>query len=1008
VTSTRTSHNYRNVFPISPQLEDEIVRHLLFGNSQECALFDAPPEIEETNFFLSVLETVIAFANSFGGWMIFGVAPTWLGNVTATEDGRCLSICEMLESSPSRIDVKATTSLIKALRGAKQDAILGEVEKSGLGKLMAATDFRYTVYSREWNCSRSESVERLLESKFLSTYEIPFTPGQNLMAIRVEPLIDGEIRHIAVNGGETIVRVGEMNKKRSNLIGINWSIYHSLRLPVKGSPIKHKTQFERFFFGDSIPECAERVKARALLCEFLNTLKPGRRTDLAIELTCLCWQQLENRDLFKIALETLYTAELGGRHVNEQFWRDHVVHQLYTLLLGIHLWNSCPSLAQKLEKEEKATLIWTMASTCHDLGYPFELFIVNLLQQLSRLAPYSSETLPILPRVKDLGRRGEVSFWRLISDQLWPDGHADTPMLESIFDSKSQSKSAHLLDHGIVSALLWLALISKVRKEGSPEDILGWELEVAAAIAAHNLKLSDLKPASKKVKTFESVAHPFVILLALCDSLQEWDRTAAARHVLIPGAVQVQISTAPGSKKSAITARFGLDSRVAAGIAEVFDKDRGCFRLGEDLSVSTESFFKAINASSDENMRKSTEDPWMKLDKKKNIAEFITKVGFAPFGMVLREPEAGSIYLDTGNQLTHGVIDNHAAEERSGTALLVYRRPELVKEHVQSLAPGEVTLVLHNKPDMDAITAAFFCQELLVRGKVPEQWEPLARYVDLADQSLLPIDWDFPSTPWGIFHAFISTAYSDSVRVRRGFMVLRYLTAWLERNRVNPNTDPIVCFRDAFKGPHPFERVQELAGKDYDEYLACVARGELEEIELELPMLPLPINPKEPFIQKKTKILITKLPVNVRLRQRPGFLFLPQWAAMDGYGGTVTHFEQARKDGKKWKPGVTIIGSVAKDGSCNRPTFWGLGHLLDEEESKWRDQRGGPKRSTADADRRAPNYENDDPWYDARDGILPGGIINVPRTGTYLTVKEIEKLLMDTKTWIAMGEAKRP
>jgi hypothetical protein len=82
-----------------------------------------------------------------------------------------------------------------------------------------------------------------------------------------------------------------------------------------------------------------------------------------------------------------------------------------------------------------------------------------------------------------------------------------------------------------------------------------------------------------------------------------------------------------------------------------------------------------------------------------------------------------------------------------------------------------------------------------------------------------------------------------------------------------------------------------------------------------------------------------------------------------------------------------------------RITFWGLGHLLDKEEEKVRLARGGPLRSTDSARQRPPNYPNEDPWYDNREGETPGSILAAPREGTYLTGDELEACLkIRTKT----------
>ena len=599
------SHYYRQVQPLDAASEDQAVRLLLLGNCQECALFDVPEGVDDQDFFGRVTETILALANSFGGWLIFGVPAGWLGGVEVPEAGKPLTLRELLAAPPAWLEPEALQKLGAAVRPLDPEQLLGETGQSGLGRWLTASRLSYKTYSRRWNRTRAESVERLLRTPFLSTHAINLPRGGSLLALRVRPLIDGELCQAEIKGGTTVVRVGEQNRTRGNLNGVNWAIYQALRLPHQDASRPALTQLERFFFGDTPVDLPERVKVRALAGEFLNTLRPARRLDLAMELTGRCWEQLGDREFFRAALDILYTAELGGRHVNERFWRDHVVHTLYTFLLGIYLWNTCPPLREKLETNPHGPLIWAMTATCHDLGYPFELFVVNLMSQLRGLAPYSGDELPVLPRIKDLGKTLEVSYWQLISRQLWPDLDTDPPLLEIIFDAKSRNRQAHLLDHGIISALLWLALVAKVNDRLAPPQGPAWVLEAAGAMAAHNLRASDLATAAPKGKTAPgSVLHvdrqPFAILLALCDCLQEWDRMAAARHVLIPGAVQVEVSFEPKEMKSKITARFGLDSGTARAIGEGFAAKTGWFALGDKISLGTESFAQAIAVSDDD------------------------------------------------------------------------------------------------------------------------------------------------------------------------------------------------------------------------------------------------------------------------------------------------------------------------------------------------------------------------------------------------------------------------
>ena len=975
------SHYYRQVQPLDAASEDQAVRLLLLGNCQECALFEAPADRDDQAFFSRVMETILAMANSFGGWLIFGITNDWLGGVKEVGSAP-LSLQQLETDRFPGLGEELRKKLSRALRPLPVEAIIGAPRESALGRWLTATQLSYVTYSPEWNRSRFESVERLLrgaEPPFLTTFSLAAPGGGALPVIRVLPLVQGELRHEQIKNGQAVVRVGRRNETRANLIGINWAVFQALRLPEpwnqdhderkkrRVNEYPEKTQLERFMPGDPSASLPHRVETRSQVCEFLNCLNPLRRIDLALDLTGRCWQQLEMRDLFETTLKSLYATELGGRHLNERFWRDHVVHQFYVFLLGIYLWNSCRPLRERLEQEESATTTWAMTATCHDLGYPFEMLIVNLMDELKGLVPVKVNHSAIFPRIKDLACSDPgQDYWRLISEELWPGkscspaGQTSTTVpspLEAIFDAKSLNPQANLLDHGMVSALLWLNLYRQA-SAAKPAHFPKWVMQAAGAIAAHNLSYSDLEKVMQPPKGsnimkefgFRLETHPLVILLALCDTFQEWDRTAVSRHVLIPGAVQVEILLSRRwSKKRQeestreqevwkIAARFGLDSRVAEKITAAFNSDRKIFNLGEDLSVQSESFFAAVSSLNDARMVTATEDPWMAEGGAKTPT-FLTEIEFAPFGTVLQQPHYGMVYLDTGNQVMPGIIDNHARLGPASTALLVFENPHLVREHVGHLPLKEVILVTHQQPDMDAITAAFFCQEILVRGCLPPSWKPLAEYVSLADSNLLPIGWDFPSTPWGIFKYFIRTAPGrDLLKVRRGFMVLRYLTRWLEETRTNPDADPKTCFEKAFSGPHPFERVQVDAGKDYDIFRKIIDDGLARELPLKIPIYPFQIDQDGQLALKEVKVFISG-----PFGGKEGYpVFAEHWAALEGYGGTVFHKGRAEDTKKGWKPGRTTLATTSAEGSDQRPTLWGLGHLLDEKETLVRQRRTGP------------------------------------------------------------------
>jgi hypothetical protein len=99
--SPADSHHYRQVQPVDAASEDQVVRLLLFGNCQECALFGVPAGPGDQDFFGRVTETILALANSFGGWVIFGVSSPWLGGVEVPDTGTRLTLVGLLETPPA-------------------------------------------------------------------------------------------------------------------------------------------------------------------------------------------------------------------------------------------------------------------------------------------------------------------------------------------------------------------------------------------------------------------------------------------------------------------------------------------------------------------------------------------------------------------------------------------------------------------------------------------------------------------------------------------------------------------------------------------------------------------------------------------------------------------------------------------------------------------------------------------------------------------------------------------
>ncbi|RMD60239.1 MAG: hypothetical protein D6824_09825, partial [Planctomycetota bacterium] len=69
-------------------------------------------------------------------------------------------------------------------------------------------------------------------------------------------------------------------------------------------------------------------------------------------------------------------------------------------------------------------------------------------------------------------------------------------------------------------------------------------------------------------------------------------------------------------------------------------------------------------------------------------------------------PEAGKVYVDVGNAFCPGVLDHHHPDAPDAcTAALALHHPEYVRSQISG---DRLTIIPHEYPDLDAITAAWF------------------------------------------------------------------------------------------------------------------------------------------------------------------------------------------------------------------------------------------------------------------------------------------------------------
>lgn len=351
------------------------------------------------------------------------------------------------------------------------------------------------------------------------------------------------------------------------------------------------------------------------------------------------------------------------------------------------------------------------------------------------------------------------------------------------------------------------------------------------------------------------------------------------------------------------------------------------------------------------------------------------RLEFVPHGTTL-EPERGKLALDVGNRICPGVIDHHQpGGEEECTASLIYRYPRLVLDHLQGATIGEVTVVTHLAPDLDAVTATYFAHCLLAEGKLPRFAQKLASYVQDVDRGVCFRKPGELGTLYGIFigiceqikeerdRGVSAKEDEDILRVQWGFRLLDFVLS-----RLSEHMD--LHQEGLFKGPHPFQKAQQIITPDYKIYLEDLAR--CEKVQLRLPSR----RGKEAHIVDG---LLVKDPKSVLFRfwARGDNLHSPQ-----GHGFT---FLAVNYQDRRFVISVDPHSHVY---------LKGLGEMLEREEVRKRSELGmereGPPR---------PGYDGPDPWYDGRNPLHSYTIVDTPRDGTVLTWEEIKTLIMNPERW---------
>ena len=138
------------------------------------------------------------------------------------------------------------------------------------------------------------------------------------------------------------------------------------------------------------------------------------------------------------------------------------------------------------------------------------------------------------------------------------------------------------------------------------------------------------------------------------------------------------------------------------------------------------------------------------------VRKHCVRLEFTGYGVQvdsLAEP-ADRLYLEVGNRLEPGIIDQHHLASFSGsTARLVLQNPELIDCAVSPRrAPTDpFTIVLHMNPDLDCLASTYLAIAYLEHGTFSRQAEALVAYIDQVDQGYLGASHE---NPFSLYSAY--------------------------------------------------------------------------------------------------------------------------------------------------------------------------------------------------------------------------------------------------------------
>lgn len=250
-------------------------------------------------------------------------------------------------------------------------------------------------------------------------------------------------------------------------------------------------------------------------------------------------------------LELLYQHEANSATLLTKH-RDHYSHSVYVFALGLAIFMNNKTIKEAFAIRygeenlyEKFLKFWGMAGLFHDIGYPYEISFLQVLEygkkidndteaeqlkmQYSNLQGFISLSKDEAEKCCEFMPKGRQDINALFASEILKNFGAltdnfelDLKIVENCL-SERITKADKFMDHGYFSAVLFLKKLLKV--ENFKLDQI--TLDAVMAMLLHNSFYKRTYKSEIMKDKYEQIhvnLQPFAYLLMLCDELQCWDR----------------------------------------------------------------------------------------------------------------------------------------------------------------------------------------------------------------------------------------------------------------------------------------------------------------------------------------------------------------------------------------------------------------------------------------------------------------------------------------------------